>query len=149
MAEREAAWGSALVSFAVLVTVALVPFVAWAVFVSATYSLGERSREIGSLYVLVLLARAILLGAGALVVLVVASARFGVHSWGQQALVGAFLGLLAAAAMLLWSRAIAPDAKLHLLPGFGEAMAWAVVGVSAALVVLVSYSRLRPSRPVA
>jgi hypothetical protein len=145
MAARQLAFGSVLASFLVLVGVALLPFVAWAAFVSATYSLGERSQEIGSLLVLVLAPRGALMGIGALGVLMVVAERFGVTALRQGISIAAILGVLAAGVMLVWFRAVAPSAKPQLLPSLVEAMAWIVIGALAALPTLYAYSRLRAS----
>jgi hypothetical protein len=145
VATRQVAFGWVLASFLVLVGVALLPFIAWAAFVSTTYSLGERSREIGSLLVLMLASRGALIGIGALGVLVLGAEHFGVIALRQRMSVAVILGVLAAGAMLLWSRAIAPSAKPQLLPNLAEAIVWIAMGALAALPTLYAYSKLRGS----
>lgn len=133
---------AAVVSSLSLVAVALAPFLGWALLISMSHSLGERSREIGSLYVLVLLPRVALLGLGAFIALAAGFLRDGAGAARNQVLLGMCLGLLSAAAILGWTRVIAPGLKPQILPGFLEGASWLALGFLGALAGIVAYSRV-------
>lgn len=130
-----------------LFVVTLLPFAVWSLIISQTYARGERSTEIGVLFLLLLLPRILFVVCGALPAFILAFRRHGLTSVASQGLVGLIGGVIAALALFGWSRWIAPLTAPRLMPSAGEAVLAVLLGVMAGIVAGYSVflvSRLAP-----
>jgi hypothetical protein len=128
-------WGTVFLALLVVAVVSVAPFIGWGVFESLTLAAGERSREIASLYVLLLLPRVGAFSLGSVFVTEAIAPRLNPGRALWAGLWGV-LGVIGAAAVFFWSQIIAPHTGPMIVPGAGEFVTWIVVGALSALALL-------------
>ena len=122
---------------------AVLPFIAFSSLVFLTYKYGERSTEIGVLYLLLLFPRILLIACGAAPAFLLAFHGRGIPPRSGQVLLGLLSGLVSAFAVFAWSRWLAPSAAPRLIPSIGEVVLSLALGFVAAMVAAYGYGLVK------